>query len=137
MCKCMYSFGALVTINHFAYILESNNLGVSGIQYFVNKEVLHRIFIFIHALLLDYIQVWAVLKPGFLAFLKDPFDTQPMDIIVFDVLPASDGNGEGRVSLAKEVKDNNPLRHYFRVSAVQVLFSSLYLFPSLLPRSSM
>lgn len=62
-----------------------------------------------------YLQVWAVLKPGFLAFLKDPFDTEPLDIVVFDVLPASDGNGEGRVSLAKEVKDGNPLRHYFRV----------------------
>ncbi|KAK4380074.1 hypothetical protein RND71_001936 [Anisodus tanguticus] len=61
-------------------------------------------------------KVWAVLKPGFLAFLKDPFDPEPLDIIVFDVLPASDGNGEGRVSLAKEVKDGNPLRHYFRVS---------------------
>ncbi|XP_027165405.1 phospholipase D zeta 1 isoform X1 [Coffea eugenioides] len=61
-------------------------------------------------------KVWAVLKPGFLAFLKDPFDAQPLDIIVFDVLPASDGNGDGRVSLAKEVKDHNPLRHYFRVS---------------------
>lgn len=62
--------------------------------------------------------MWAVLKPGFLAFLKDPFDTNPLDIIVFDVLPASDGNGEGRVSLAKEVKDHNPLRHYFRVSVL-------------------
>ncbi|CAH9109126.1 unnamed protein product [Cuscuta europaea] len=61
-------------------------------------------------------KVWAVLKPGFLAFLKDPFDTQPLDIVVFDVLPASDGNGEGRLSLAKEVKDGNPLRHYFRVT---------------------
>ncbi|KAL3508128.1 hypothetical protein ACH5RR_033510 [Cinchona calisaya] len=61
-------------------------------------------------------KVWAVLKPGFLAFLRDPFDAQPLDIIVFDVLPASDGNGDGRVSLAKEVKDHNPLRHYFRVS---------------------
>ncbi|XP_060197605.1 phospholipase D zeta 1 isoform X1 [Lycium barbarum] len=61
-------------------------------------------------------KVWAVLKPGFLAFLKDPFDPEPLDIIVFDVLPASDGNGEGRVSLAKEIKDGNPLRHYFRVS---------------------
>ncbi|CAI9119042.1 OLC1v1020696C1 [Oldenlandia corymbosa var. corymbosa] len=61
-------------------------------------------------------KVWAVLKPGFLAFLKDPFDSQPLDIIVFDVLPASDGNGDGRVSLAVEVKDGNPLRHYFRVS---------------------
>ncbi|PIN08802.1 Phospholipase D1 [Handroanthus impetiginosus] len=61
-------------------------------------------------------KVWAVLKPGFLAFLKDPFDPKPLDIVVFDVLPASDGNGEGRVSLAKEVYDHNPLRHYFRVT---------------------
>lgn len=61
-------------------------------------------------------KVWAVLKPGFLAFLKDPYDPKPLDIIVFDVLPASDGNGEGRVSLAKEVIDHNPLRHYFRVT---------------------
>lgn len=60
-------------------------------------------------------QVWAVLKPGFLAFLEDPFDTKPLDIIVFDVLPASDGNGEGRVALAKEIKDRNPLRHAFKV----------------------
>ncbi|KAK4405516.1 Phospholipase D zeta 1 [Sesamum angolense] len=62
----------------------------------------------------DYIMVWAVLKPGFLAFLKHPFDLKPLDIVVFDVLPASDGNGEGRVFLAKEVNDHNPLRHYFR-----------------------
>ncbi|GJT28101.1 phospholipase D zeta 1-like protein isoform X1, partial [Tanacetum coccineum] len=41
-------------------------------------------------------KVWAVLKPGFLALLKDPFDPEPLDIIVFDVLPPSDGNGEGR-----------------------------------------
>ncbi|KAG8372920.1 hypothetical protein BUALT_Bualt12G0117200 [Buddleja alternifolia] len=65
---------------------------------------------------LDDLQVWAVLKPRFLVFLKDPFDPKPLDIIVFDVLPASDGNGEGRVSLAKEVNDHNPLRHYFRVA---------------------
>ncbi|KAG8370465.1 hypothetical protein BUALT_Bualt14G0119700 [Buddleja alternifolia] len=61
-------------------------------------------------------KVWAVLKPGFLAFLKHPFDPEPLDIVVFDVLPASDGNGEGRVYLAKEVNDHNPLRHYFRVT---------------------
>ena len=60
--------------------------------------------------------MWAVLKPGFLALLKDPFDTTPLDIIVFDVLPASDGNGDGRVSLAEEVKERNPLRHSFKVS---------------------
>ncbi|KAK9004681.1 hypothetical protein V6N11_042141 [Hibiscus sabdariffa] len=61
-------------------------------------------------------KVWAVLKPGFLALLVDPFDTKPLDIIVFDVLPASDGNGEGRVSLAAEVKEHNPLRHSFKVT---------------------
>ncbi|XVF38771.1 hypothetical protein REPUB_Repub20aG0130800 [Reevesia pubescens] len=61
-------------------------------------------------------KVWAVLKPGFLALLGDPFDTKPLDIIVFDVLPASDGNGEGRVSLAAEVKERNPLRHSFKVT---------------------
>ncbi|XP_062108661.1 phospholipase D zeta 1 isoform X1 [Humulus lupulus] len=61
-------------------------------------------------------KVWAVLKPGFLALLADPFDTQPLDIIVFDVLPASDGNGDGRVSLAKEIKEHNPLRNSFKVT---------------------
>ncbi|XP_042025221.1 phospholipase D zeta 1-like isoform X1 [Salvia splendens] len=61
-------------------------------------------------------KVWAVLKPGFLAFLKDPFDPKPIDIVVFDVLPASDSNGDSQVSLAKEVNDHNPLRHYFRVT---------------------
>ncbi|GAV64170.1 PLDc domain-containing protein/PLDc_2 domain-containing protein [Cephalotus follicularis] len=61
-------------------------------------------------------KVWAVLKPGFLALLGDPFDTKPLDIIVFDVLPASDGNDEGRVSLAIEVKERNPLRHAFKVT---------------------
>lgn len=61
-------------------------------------------------------KVWAVLKPGFLALLGDPYDTKPLDIIVFDVLPPSDGNGEGRVSLAAEVKERNPLRHAFKVT---------------------
>ncbi|CAN1281296.1 Phospholipase D zeta 1 [Linum perenne] len=59
-------------------------------------------------------KVWAVLKPGFLAVLADPFDEKPMDIIVFDVLPASDGDGDGRVSLATETKERNPLRHTFK-----------------------
>ena len=63
-------------------------------------------------------QVWAVLKPGFLALLADPFDVQPLDIIVFDVLPTSDGNRDGRLSLAKEMKDRNPLRHSFKVRRV-------------------
>ncbi|KAJ9549637.1 hypothetical protein OSB04_022180 [Centaurea solstitialis] len=61
-------------------------------------------------------QVWAVLKPGFLALLKDPFDKDPLDIIVFDVLPSSDGNGESRIELANEVNERNPLRHSFEAS---------------------
>ncbi|XP_019180248.1 PREDICTED: phospholipase D zeta 1-like [Ipomoea nil] len=60
-------------------------------------------------------RVWAVLKPGFLAFLRDPFDNVPLDIVVFDVLPVSDG--EGQVSLTKEINEGKPLRHYFRVSS--------------------
>ncbi|EPS65448.1 hypothetical protein M569_09329, partial [Genlisea aurea] len=62
-------------------------------------------------------KVWAVLKPGFLAFLKHPFDPKPLDIVVFDVLPAYDGGNRNEgASLAKEVNDHNPLRHYFRVT---------------------
>lgn len=55
------------------------------------------------------------MKPGFLALLEDPFDTKLLDIIVFDVLPTSDGNGEGHVVLAKETKERNPLRFGFQV----------------------
>ncbi|KAL5701060.1 phospholipase D [Ranunculus cassubicifolius] len=61
-------------------------------------------------------KVWGVLKPGFLALLEDPLDTKLLDIIVFDVLPTSDGNGEGRMSLAEEMKERNPLRYAFKVS---------------------
>ncbi|KAI7743009.1 hypothetical protein M8C21_032674, partial [Ambrosia artemisiifolia] len=67
------------------------------------------------------IHVWAVLKPGFLALLKDPFDSDPLDIIVFDVLSPSDGNGEGRVSLAKETNEHNPLRHSLLASIAQIV----------------
>ncbi|KAL5996232.1 hypothetical protein ACLOJK_026306 [Asimina triloba] len=79
-------------------------------------------------------EVWAVLKPGFLAFLRDPFDTGLLDIIVFDVLPPSDGNGEGRVSLAKEIKERNPLRYGLRLlpcweSMDGLHLVSLFLYP--------
>lgn len=63
-----------------------------------------------------------MLKPGFLALLADPFDAKPLDIIVFDVLPASTGNDEGRVLLAKDVKERNPLRHAFMVSFCLLVF---------------
>ena len=38
-------------------------------------------------------QVWSVLKPGFLAFLDDPFNNKPLDIMIFDILPYSNGDG--------------------------------------------
>ncbi|GJT65663.1 phospholipase D zeta 1-like protein [Tanacetum coccineum] len=61
-------------------------------------------------------KVWAVLKPGFLALLEDPFGTKLLDIIVFDVLPPSNGDKEDRVLLAEEVKERNPLRYAFKVT---------------------
>ncbi|KAF2547648.1 hypothetical protein F2Q70_00023279 [Brassica cretica] len=61
-------------------------------------------------------KVWGVLKPGFLALLEDPFDPKLLDIIVFDVLPVSNGNDGADVSLAVELKDHNPLRHAFKTS---------------------
>jgi len=67
-------------------------------------------------------QVWAILKPGFLALLDDPFDTKLLDIIVFDVLPASSENVRTQVHLANHIKERNPLRYSFKVSE---LFLSL------------
>lgn len=74
------------------------------------------------------LQVWAVLKPGFLALLEDPYDTNLLDIIIFDVLPSSDGNGEGRVLLAKETKERNPLRFGFQVCQPLILFQFCFSF---------
>ncbi|KAM7469917.1 hypothetical protein LguiA_008100 [Lonicera macranthoides] len=62
-------------------------------------------------------KVWVVLKPGFLALLKDPFGTKLLDIIVFDLLPALNGNEKGGVYLANERKERNPLRYAFQVSS--------------------
>ncbi|KAF3773913.1 Phospholipase D zeta 1 [Nymphaea thermarum] len=63
---------------------------------------------------------WAVLKPCFLAFLEDPFEDKLLDIVVFDVLPPSDGNGGTRVCLAKDTKEKNPLRCGFTVSILAI-----------------
>lgn len=59
--------------------------------------------------------MWVVLKPGFLAFLQDPFDTKLLDIVVFDMLPASDGNDHSGVPLASETKEHYPLLFGFQV----------------------
>nr|XP_015875057.2 phospholipase D zeta 1-like [Ziziphus jujuba var. spinosa] len=61
-------------------------------------------------------KVWAVLKPGFLALLNDPFDTELLDIIIFKVLPVPDGKGDSELNLADQIKERNPLRYTFQVS---------------------
>ncbi|KAL6146533.1 hypothetical protein ACLB2K_057211 [Fragaria x ananassa] len=62
-------------------------------------------------------KVWAVLKPGFLALLDDPFDTELLDIIIFNAPPHSNGNGQCENYLASQIKERNPLRYTFRVAS--------------------
>ncbi|XP_051179064.1 phospholipase D zeta 1 [Lolium perenne] len=62
-------------------------------------------------------KVWAVLKPGFLALLQDPFDPKLLDIIIFDVSHHLARNGDGQITLAKEIKERNPLHFGFEVSS--------------------
>ncbi|KAH6805831.1 phospholipase D P1 [Perilla frutescens var. frutescens] len=62
-------------------------------------------------------KVWLVLKPGFLAFLGNHCDTKLLDIVIFDVLPASNMKGDDEVHLAKVSKELNPLRHAFKISS--------------------
>ncbi|KAL4588394.1 hypothetical protein LXL04_001278 [Taraxacum kok-saghyz] len=61
-------------------------------------------------------KVWAVLKPGFLGLLADPFGTKLLDIIVFDVLPSNGDKENNQVLLVEEVKERNPLRYAFKVT---------------------
>ncbi|EPS61308.1 hypothetical protein M569_13489, partial [Genlisea aurea] len=58
-------------------------------------------------------KVWLVLKPGFLAFVEHHFEPRLLDIVVFDGLRSSK---DAEVSLAKELKQRNLLRHAFEVS---------------------
>ncbi|XP_023156501.1 phospholipase D family protein isoform X1 [Zea mays] len=60
-------------------------------------------------------KVWAVLKPGFLALLQDPFDPKLLDIIIFDVSPCTDRDGDDQTTLAKEIKERNPLHFGFEI----------------------
>ena len=68
------------------------------------------------------LQVWAVLKPGFLALLDDPFDTELLDIIIFNAFPPSNGNGGSENHLASQIKERNLLRYAFTVSCVLLYF---------------
>ncbi|KAH6558875.1 hypothetical protein KP509_1Z041100, partial [Ceratopteris richardii] len=61
-------------------------------------------------------KVWAVLKPGFLALIADPYDAKLLDIIVFDVLSYSDGKSDGRIRLTNLSKERNPLCFAFTVA---------------------
>ncbi|KAI5658646.1 hypothetical protein M9H77_27439 [Catharanthus roseus] len=62
-------------------------------------------------------KVWAVLKPGFLALLEDPFDGRLLDIIIFDVLPGSKGEEKDQAYLAEEIEKQNPLHYAFKLSS--------------------
>lgn len=57
-----------------------------------------------------------MLKPGFLAFLDDPFDPEPLDIVVFDVLPSSCMKESSKTYLANQTKERNPLYYSFEVT---------------------
>uniref|UniRef100_A0A0E0HDB8 Phospholipase n=1 Tax=Oryza nivara TaxID=4536 RepID=A0A0E0HDB8_ORYNI len=74
-------------------------------------------------------EVWVVLKPGFLALLKDPFDPKLLDVLIFDALPHMDISGEGQISLAKEIKERNPL-HF----GLQIFITGWWLCPELFLR---
>ena len=50
-----------------------------------------------------------------MALLEDPFDPKLLDVIIFDALPHMDISGEGQISLAKEIKERNPLHFGFQV----------------------
>jgi len=65
------------------------------------------------------------LKPGFLALLDDPFNNKPLDIIIFDILPSSDGAGGTKTYLADSIKERNPLRYSFKV-VKKCLLGSLF-----------
>ncbi|KAF3600584.1 hypothetical protein F2Q69_00039159 [Brassica cretica] len=66
----------------------------------------------------SWAKVWAVLKPGFLALLEDPFSGKLIDIMVFDSL-GFHGTKESpeQPRLAEQVKERNPLRFGFKVTS--------------------
>ncbi|KAH0838915.1 hypothetical protein HID58_092349 [Brassica napus] len=66
----------------------------------------------------SWAKVWAVLKPGFLALLEDPFSGKLLDIMVFDSL-GFQGTKESpeQPRLAEQVKERNPLRFGFKVTS--------------------
>ncbi|KAL1211749.1 Phospholipase D zeta 2 [Cardamine amara subsp. amara] len=66
----------------------------------------------------SWTKVWAVLKPGFLALLEDPFSGKLLDIMVFDSSRFQDAKEcSEQPHLAEEVKERNPLRYGFKVTS--------------------
>ncbi|CAH9073877.1 unnamed protein product [Cuscuta epithymum] len=86
-------------VKHLPKVTENEGFGCSGLGCCQN----------------DWRKVWAVLKPSFLALLRSPFDTELLDIFVFDPLPAAKNKGEAQVNLAEEIREHNPLRYSFKV----------------------
>ncbi|XVF31421.1 hypothetical protein REPUB_Repub16aG0144700 [Reevesia pubescens] len=92
-----------VTVKHLSKVSGDDDIGCFPCQWFSCCNN-------------NWRKVWAVLKPGFLALLQDPFDTELLDIIVFDVLPTSNEDVKSRVYLADQIKERNPLCYAFKVS---------------------
>ncbi|VVA96594.1 unnamed protein product [Arabis nemorensis] len=66
----------------------------------------------------SWTKVWAVLKPGFLALLEDPFSGKLLDIMVFDLSRFQDAKEcSEQPRLAEQVKERNPLRYGFNVTS--------------------
>ncbi|XP_010464093.1 PREDICTED: phospholipase D zeta 2-like [Camelina sativa] len=66
----------------------------------------------------NWTKVWAVLKPGFLALLEDPFSGKLLDIMVFDSSLFQDSKEfSEQQHLAEQVKEHNPLRYGFKVTS--------------------
>lgn len=95
--------------------VRGNKTNIS-VHYFRSSEITLNFFLIF--------QVWAVLKPGFLAFLKDPFDSRLLDIIIFDVLPLSKGEEKYQAYLAEEIKKRNPLHYAFKVRCFNKFFNT-------------
>ncbi|KAE8660207.1 Phospholipase D p2 [Hibiscus syriacus] len=92
-----------VTVKHLSNVAGDDDIGCFPCQWFSFCTN-------------NWRKVWAVMKPGFLALLEDPFDTKLLDIIVFDVLPNSNEDVKSRVCLAEQINEHNPLYYAFRVS---------------------
>ncbi|XP_050380280.1 phospholipase D zeta 1-like isoform X2 [Argentina anserina] len=95
------------------YVMVKHLPNYSG----ANSDVASCAGFFLNCCSNNWLKVWAVLKPGFLALLDDPFDTELLDIIIFNAVPSLNGSGGSGKHLASHVKERNPLRYTFTVAS--------------------